>query len=343
MVDRSWFDDQDLEERFIANFEELVVLALAFDLALIGERILKPHQLLDTCNKPPIVVLPNSSFVDPSKLTVMDRKVVEFSNFVQGSSSVQEYVSKFDNLSRFAPDLVNIEANRKEGKYQPKPIGATPRFYALTKGAGTSNMVSGQLPVANNSAYALMDTGASHSFIATSYVDKKDRKPEPMENRAVVNCKRRKVTFNPPREEPFLFQGTTREKNLAIISTLKAKKLLDDGCIVYLVNLIDKDGESKLQPTEVAVVCKFLEVFPEDLPGKSPDWEVEFEIELIPGTTPISKALYWMALVELKELEAQLQYYLDKGFIRQSHSPWGAPVLFVKKERQLLENVYRLP
>ena len=65
---------------------------------------------------------------------------------------------------------------------------------------------------------------------------------------AVVNCKRRKVTFNPPGEEPFVFQGTTYEKNFAIISTLKARKLLDDGCINYLENVIDKDRESMLQP-----------------------------------------------------------------------------------------------
>ena len=57
-----------------------------------------------------------------------------------------------------------------------------------------------------------------------------------------------------------------------------------------------------------------------------------FEIELVPGTTPISKALYRIALVELKELQTQLQVLLDHGFIRPSHSPLGAPVLFVKKK-----------
>ncbi|XP_062080259.1 uncharacterized protein LOC133785016 [Humulus lupulus] len=308
--------------------------------------------------------------------TVIDQKVVEFANLVQGSSSIQEYVCKFDQLSRFAPDLVHTEANRvhkfmkglkreitqfvdigktipgtydeavaqairqeswlvrekkvpyraegrahvsndrrryssnqsnpsgrhcpthgqKGGNDQLKPIGNAPRVYALTqgdKGTGTFDMVLGQLHVANNSTYALMDTGSSHSFITASYVDKIDRKPEPMEN---------------------------------------ARKLLDDGCIGYWENIIDKNRESKLQPTEVAVVCKFWEVFPKDLPGIPPDREVEFEIELIPGITPISKALYWMAPVELKELQVQLQDYLDKIFIRASHSPWGAPVQFVKKK-----------
>nr|GFD61951.1 putative reverse transcriptase domain, aspartic peptidase domain protein [Tanacetum cinerariifolium] len=60
--------------------------------------------------------------------------------------------------------------------------------------------------------------------------------------------------------------------------------------------------------------------------------EVEFNIELIPGVEPISKAPYRMALVELKELKDQLQELLEQGFIRPSVSPWGAPVLFVKKK-----------
>ena len=80
------------------------------------------------------------------------------------------------------------------------------------------------------------------------------------------------------------------------------------------------------------VVNEFTSVFPEDLPGLPPDREVTFEIEVLPGTAPISKAPYRMAPAELKELQIQLQELLDKGFIRPSHSPWGAPVLFVKKK-----------
>ena len=72
--------------------------------------------------------------------------------------------------------------------------------------------------------------------------------------------------------------------------------------------------------------------FPEDLPGLPPDREVEFSIDLVPGTAPISKAPYRMALAKLKELKGQLEELLDKGFIRPSASPWGAPVLFVKKK-----------
>ncbi|GJV26200.1 putative reverse transcriptase domain-containing protein [Tanacetum coccineum] len=77
---------------------------------------------------------------------------------------------------------------------------------------------------------------------------------------------------------------------------------------------------------------KHFEIFPNELPGLPPEREVEFTIELIPGTQPISKAPYRMAPVELKELKDQLQELLERGFIRPSVSPWGAPVLFVKKK-----------
>ena len=80
------------------------------------------------------------------------------------------------------------------------------------------------------------------------------------------------------------------------------------------------------------VVREFLKVVPEDLPGLPPDREIEFAIDLIPGTAPISKAPYRMAPTELKELKIQLQELLDKGFVRRSFSPWGAPVLFVKEK-----------
>jgi len=73
-------------------------------------------------------------------------------------------------------------------------------------------------------------------------------------------------------------------------------------------------------------------MFPEALSGISPDRDVEFSIEVILNTTPISKALYRMAPVELAKLKKQLQEYLDKRFIRPSVSLWGVPVLLVKKK-----------
>ncbi|WVZ76335.1 hypothetical protein U9M48_024318 [Paspalum notatum var. saurae] len=92
---------------------------------------------------------------------------------------------------------------------------------------------------------------------------------------------------------------------------------------------------SELQEIKkIPVVCDFPDVFPEELPGLPPDRDVEFKIDLIPGTAPVSRRPYRMAPDELKELKTQLQEQLDKGFIRPSSSPWGCPALFVEKKDQ---------
>ena len=83
---------------------------------------------------------------------------------------------------------------------------------------------------------------------------------------------------------------------------------------------------------EVRVIRHFSNVFPDDLSGLLPDRDVEFTIDLLPGTDPISLTPYRMALAELRELKTQLQELVDKGFIQPSVSPWGAPVLFVRKK-----------
>ncbi|GJT67097.1 hypothetical protein Tco_1018577 [Tanacetum coccineum] len=108
---------------------------------------------------------------------------------------------------------------------------------------------------------------------------------------------------------------------MKIISALKARTLLSHGSDSDISSIHD-------QP----IVSEFQDVFPEELPGIPPIRNVEFNIELIPGAEPISKAPYRMAPIELKELKDQLQELLERGFIRQSVSPWGAPVLFVKKK-----------
>jgi hypothetical protein len=83
---------------------------------------------------------------------------------------------------------------------------------------------------------------------------------------------------------------------------------------------------------DVGTVSEFPDVFPEELPGMPPDREIEFVIELVPGTALIFKRPYRMAANQLAELKEQLQELLDKGYIRPSASPWGAPIIFVPKK-----------
>nr|GEV90994.1 putative reverse transcriptase domain-containing protein [Tanacetum cinerariifolium] len=83
---------------------------------------------------------------------------------------------------------------------------------------------------------------------------------------------------------------------------------------------------------DVPVICDFLKVFPNDLPGLLPPRQFEFRIELFPGTAPVARAPYRLAPSKMKELSDQLKELLEKGFIHPSSSPWGASVLFVKKK-----------
>nr|GFD15955.1 putative reverse transcriptase domain-containing protein [Tanacetum cinerariifolium] len=92
----------------------------------------------------------------------------------------------------------------------------------------------------------------------------------------------------------------------------------------------DKSEKKRLE--DMPIVRNFPEVFPEDLPGLPPTRPVEFQIDLVPGTEPVARAPYRLAPSEMKELAKQLKELSDKGFIRPSSSPRGAPVLFVKKK-----------
>ncbi|KAL0551627.1 hypothetical protein IC582_010716 [Cucumis melo] len=150
-------------------------------------------------------------------------------------------------------------------------------------------------------------------------------------NHASIDCSRKEVTFNPPSMASFKFKGGGSKSLPQVISAIRASKLLSQGTWGILASVVDT-RETDVSLSSEPVVRDYPDVFPEELPGLPPHREVEFAIELEPGTVPISRAPYRMAPAELKELKVQLQELLDKGFIRPSVSPWGAPVLFVKKK-----------
>nr|GFA77413.1 putative reverse transcriptase domain-containing protein [Tanacetum cinerariifolium] len=129
--------------------------------------------------------------------------------------------------------------------------------------------------------------------------------------------------------------GSNKGAQLNIISCTKTQKYLLKGYLVFLANITtktikDKSEQKRLE--NVPIVRDFFEVFHEDLPGLPPTRQVEFQINLTPGVAPVARAPYRLAPSEMKELSDQLHELFDKGFIRPSSSPWGAPVLFVKKK-----------
>ncbi|GKC64090.1 putative reverse transcriptase domain-containing protein [Tanacetum coccineum] len=155
---------------------------------------------------------------------------------------------------------------------------------------------------------------------------------------AVIVCDE-KIVRIPYGDEVLIVQGDRsgkgKKSKLSIISCTKTQKYIKKGCPIFLAQVMKKETEDKSEEKrleDVPTVRDFLEVFPEDLPGLPPTRQVEFQIDLVPGAAPVARAPYRLAPSELQELSTQLQELSDKGFIRPSSSPWGAPVLFVKKK-----------
>jgi len=151
------------------------------------------------------------------------------------------------------------------------------------------------------------------------------------DNHCEIDCWSRIIKMPHPLAGTVSFKGRASRAPIKQINALAARRLLERGATAYLLTMIDHQ-ERALKVEDVPVVQEFVDVFPPELPGLPPPREVEFRIENPPGTEPVSKAPYRMAPAELKELRAQLDDLIRKGFIRPSTSPWGAPVLFVKKK-----------
>ncbi|GJR74056.1 putative reverse transcriptase domain-containing protein [Tanacetum coccineum] len=128
-----------------------------------------------------------------------------------------------------------------------------------------------------------------------------------------------------------VIEGDRNNSRLKIVSCIKVQKYIEKGGELFLAQVTEQEPKEK-RLEDVPIIRDFPEVFPEDLPGLPPPRQVEFRIDLILGAAPVARAPYRLAPSEMKELSKQLQELLEKGFIRPSSSPWGAPVLFVKKK-----------
>ncbi|KAJ8899271.1 hypothetical protein K2173_017306 [Erythroxylum novogranatense] len=228
---------------------------------------------------------------------------------------------------------------------RPASQGSRPqsqaRVYAMTRqeAQDSPDVVAGALIVYDLEAFALLDLGSTHSFIAPHLTCRLhcDREllqyglevSTPLGSTTIIGevCKGCLVKVDQPRA---VFRGISQAVPARMISFMSALRLMQGGCEAYLAHIIDTRVEQSVQ--DILVVKEFRDVFPEELPGLPPDRKIKFTIDLVPSAAPISIPPYRMTPVELKELKTQLQELFEKGFIRPSVSPWGAPVLFVKKK-----------
>jgi hypothetical protein len=232
------------------------------------------------------------------------------------------------------------------------------------------DVVIGTFSVNDISAVVLFDSGASHSFISAAYVEKHNLPIARLRCQMIVsspggdmparqlcpkvNLKIRGVDFV---ANLIVLESKGIDVILGVDWLGKHKVLID--CAKKSVKLTTPDGKelefitepvvtakgianhAKInqldasQGSEVPVVNEFPDVFPEELPGMPPDRDIEFVIELKPGTASINKTPFRMTTPDLAELKEHIRELLEKGFIHPSSSPWGALVIFVRRRMVL--------
>ncbi|GJT12282.1 putative reverse transcriptase domain-containing protein [Tanacetum coccineum] len=254
------------------------------------------------------------------------------------------------HIKKNYPKLKNYGNNNENGPAQG-------RAYALggRDASPDSNVITGMFLLNNRYATILFDTGTDRSFISTTFSASIFITPTTLENHYDVELADRKIIrantiilgctlnfMNHPFNIDFMpvplgsfdviigMDWLTKYYGVIICD----EKIMR-GCDVFLAHITTKEAKDKSEEKrleDVPIVRDFPEVFPKDLPGIPPARQVEFQIDLVPGAAPVARAPYRLAPSKMKELAEQLQELSDKGFIRPSSSPWGAPVLFVKKK-----------
>ncbi|WVZ71026.1 hypothetical protein U9M48_019653 [Paspalum notatum var. saurae] len=260
--------------------------------------------------------------------------------------------------------------NPAGGSRQSRPQGPAPRqgqvhYIHLEQIPTGKPVLAGTFMLNGHPTVVLFDSGASHTFISQSYASRHGIKTSYIKEKYSIsapgnpintNLIVKKLPLSIGGEEFSISPVVLPHQGIDIILGMnwmnENNAVLDIGSrtvqlrssVSGKILRVHMPSQKHMPPTvyatelqeikKIPVVCDFPDVFPEELPGLPPDRNVEFSIELVPGTAPVSRRPYRMAPDELKELKTQLQEQLDKGFIRPSSSPWGCPALFVEKKDQ---------
>nr|GEU48597.1 putative reverse transcriptase domain-containing protein [Tanacetum cinerariifolium] len=149
---------------------------------------------------------------------------------------------------------------------------------------------------------------------------------------SLIMCGKKEVHV-PYRNKTLVVKSDSSVSRLKVVSCIKVRKYIERGSQLFIAQVTEKEPVKK-QLQDMPVIHNFPKVFFDDLPGLPPPQQVEFKIELIPDAAPVARAPYRLAPSELKESSDQLKELYEKGFIRPSSSPWGAPVVFVKNKNR---------
>ncbi|WVZ63991.1 LOW QUALITY PROTEIN: hypothetical protein U9M48_013577, partial [Paspalum notatum var. saurae] len=256
------------------------------------------------------------------------------------------------------------------GSQQNKPKGNTPRkgqvhYIHLEQIPVGEPVLVGTFSVNGHPTVVLFDSGATHTFISQSYASKHWIKTSCIKESYNISTPRNPINTNlivkrlllsiggedfiispvvlPHQGIDIILGMNWIDENHAVLDIGSRTIQLKSNASGKILR-VHMPNQKHIKPTvnateiqeikKIPVVCEFPDVFPKELPGLPPNRNVEFSVELVPGTAPVSRRPYRMAPDELKELKIQLQGQLDKGFIRPSSSPWGCLALFVEKKDQ---------
>ncbi|KAJ9566488.1 hypothetical protein OSB04_002454 [Centaurea solstitialis] len=183
------------------------------------------------------------------------------------------------------------------------------------------NVVTGTFMVNSIRAKVLFDTGAVYSYATPELLKQCCVNLEPLENpyeadtangmdwmirnKVKIDCEQKMVCVKLPDGRTAVVYGVKRNRSTSLMSVIKANRCIRKGCVWFMACVVDS-GRDKLEVKDVEVVCDYPEVFSEDLVSLPPDREIEFQIDLVPGATPIAKAPYRLAPLELKEMLAHV-------------------------------------
>nr|GEW65928.1 hypothetical protein [Tanacetum cinerariifolium] len=306
-----------------------------------GQIYEKGEEWIDTCTWKEFKEMFNTEYASVEEV---DKIREEFQTLTQTNKMVIE-----------AKPLKSIKEEKVEKTGVPTP---TVRSYmmATDEDKVVRDVVTGTILVNSIHAHVLYDLGASVSFVSSELSKNlstpPNKLPYPLEveiagNEIVVVSKVYRDVEIEIDDSVFKIDlipivlgafdivigmdWLDRKGEFKLCSMMKARKFLSHGCQASMAHVIDTSFEKK-SVKDIPIVNEFLDVFPEDLLGIPPKRQVEFRIDLIPGATSIAKNPYRLAPSEMKDLMSQHQELLDKGFICLSSSPWGAPILFVKKK-----------
>jgi hypothetical protein len=266
-----------------------------------------------------------------------------------------------------APAKQNVSQPGADNRSQPRYNHVRLNHLEAEAVQETPSMTVGMFPVNSHIAEVLFNTGATHSFITASWVEAHNLPITTMSTPIQIDlagCRIRaeSICLNLSVEirrivfpANLIVMGTQGidvilgmnwlDKYQVVITcdkrTIKLMSPLGEEVVTELVSPESRKGSCHQMAIDskepdsleiIKVVSEFPDVFPEDLLGMPPERKVEFAIELLPGTAPISKRAYRVSGPELVELKKKINELSEKGYIRPSTSPWAAPVLFVEKK-----------